>query len=239
MNANDSYRFTNPPRPRPRRRASPLWGDDGDRPSPRTLANLAALAPGAGAAGPDDRFTLDEAVAAMLGTRVVTAARLREVRRVRRRPRGEAPRHRAISSAACAALAGWDGGSTSTAAARAVARAPAALASDGARAVGARLRSPGAAAHPRRASPSTPRRCPRRGRRGARLRTRGLAPDARSATCQRAAGPAGAVAVPGGRDLDGVTNIVTSNPRRHRAAHRAGRRRYPVDFGTSFVLAAE
>jgi acyl-homoserine-lactone acylase len=104
MNANDSFRFTNLAAPETLAPASPLWGDDAERPSVRTLANLAALAPGAGPAGPDDRFTLDEAIAAMLGNASWTAARLRDdvAAACPRRATGDLAR-------ACAVLAAWDG----------------------------------------------------------------------------------------------------------------------------------
>ena len=93
MNANDSFRFTNLAAPETTAPMSPLWGDDADRPSLRTLANLWALAPGSGEAGADDRFTLDEAAAAMLSDRSFTAARLRAdvAAACAAKVRGEAP----------------------------------------------------------------------------------------------------------------------------------------------------
>jgi hypothetical protein len=121
MNANDSFRFTNLAAPETVAPASPLWGDDAERPSVRTLANLAALAPGAGAGGP--RRSLH-------------------------------PRRGTVDAAAVRA---------------AIAAATTALTDAG------------------------------------------LAPDVALGDVQRAAGPAGAVAVPGGRELDGVANVVTSN----------------------------
>ncbi|HVV85996.1 MAG TPA: penicillin acylase family protein, partial [Kofleriaceae bacterium] len=107
MNANDSYRFTNPAAPETREEHSPLYGDDDGHPSTRTLMNLAMLRADDPASGPDHRFTLDEAAAAMLSNRSFTAERLQDdvaaaCTSLRKLPRGPLP-------AGCAELAAWDG----------------------------------------------------------------------------------------------------------------------------------
>ena len=57
---------------------SPLYGDDAGRPSPRTLMNLTMLRADDAASGPDHRFSLDEAAAAILSNRSFTAERLKD-----------------------------------------------------------------------------------------------------------------------------------------------------------------
>jgi acyl-homoserine-lactone acylase len=249
MNANDSHRFTNPTAPALTPPPSLLWGDDDGRPSPRTLANLAALVPGSGAAGADDRFTLDEATAAMLGTASFTAARLREdvaaVCPPPPPPRGAKPKRPAPPpdpiARPCAVLAAWDGRFDVDRRGALLWRALLAeLAPDGA-VPWARGFDPQAL----RLTPQGLARTPTELRAAlvaavARLSARGLAIDAPLGDAQRAAGPRGPVAVPGGTDLDGVTAIATHGsldatalPPPALAADT------PVDFGTSFVLAAE
>jgi acyl-homoserine-lactone acylase len=236
MNANDSFRFTNLAAPETLAPASPLWGDDAERPSVRTLANLAALAPGAGPAGPDDRFTLDEAIAAMLGNASWTAARLRDdvAAACPRRATGDLAR-------ACAVLAAWDGEFDVTSRGALVWRE-----------VLAGLEVDGALPWARRFDRQAPRLTPdglsvppaaiARALVGAvaRLRARGLAPDATLGEGQRAHAAGGAAPVPGGSDRDGVTNIAIAGRLDATALdYPPAGAPYPIEFGTSFVLAAE
>ncbi len=243
MNANDSYQHTNPAAPEAAAPRSPLWGDDGDHPSPRTLANLAALAPSAGAAGPDDRFTLDQAVAAMLSNHSFVAARLADEVQAAcaARPRGEAAATTAQLKRGCAALAGWDRRF-------AVDSRGAALWRELTRALASGGGVPWARGYDRQAPRLTPdgltvdAAAVRAAIAAATtaLTDAGLAPDVALGDVQRAAGPAGAVAVPGGRELDGVANVVTSNHFDATALPIAPvDARYPVDFGSSFILAVE
>lgn len=236
MNANDSFRFTNLAAPETLAPASPLWGDDEDRPSVRTLANLAALAPGAGPAGPDDRFTLDEAVAAMLGNASFTWARMgADV--LAACP----PRPRTTIAAACAVLRGWDGRFG-------VASRGALLWREllGVLEVGGAL--PWARSFDRQAPRLTPSGVSRSAdelraallHAVAALAARGLAPDAAVGDGQRAHVAGGDAAVPGGTDRDGVTNIATDASLDGTVLdYPAPAAAYPVTFGTSFVLAAE
>ena len=241
MNANDSYRFTNLAAPETGVEVSPLYGDDGPRPSPRTLANLALLAEDDPAAGDDRRFTLDEAAAAMLSNRSFTAERLRaeivDACRPARSPR-------------CAALAAWDGrfGADSRGAAlwREV---MAELAIDG--------DVPWKQAFDRQAPASTPSGLARTrpeiaaalDAAEARLRAAGVAVDAPLGAAQRAPRRDASLAVPGGDDLDGVANVVgyrhfnasllPATPRGPASATGLTRDGYVVNYGSSFVLAAE
>ncbi|MBK7077975.1 MAG: penicillin acylase family protein [Myxococcales bacterium] len=243
MNANDSYQHTNPAAPEALAPRSPLWGDDGDRPSARTLANLAALAPGGGAAGPDDRFTLDEAAAAMLSNQSFVAARLGDEVRAAcaAKPAGEAAAVIAQLKRGCAALAAWDGRF-------AVDSRGAALWRELMRALAAGGPVPWARPYDRQAPRLTPDGLARDtaavraaiAAATAALADAKLAPDVALGDVQRAAGPQGPVAVPGGRELDGVANVVTSNRFDATALPEAPvDARYPVDFGSSFILAVE
>jgi acyl-homoserine-lactone acylase len=105
MNANDSYRFTNPAAAETRIAHSPLYGDDAGRPSSRTLMNLALLRADDVASGPDHRFSLAEAAAAMLSNRSFTFERLADDVQAACKKlaiKGRPPR-------GCAELSSWDG----------------------------------------------------------------------------------------------------------------------------------
>ena len=238
MNANDSFRFTNLAAPETTAPQSPRWGDDADRPSVRTLANLALLAPGGGAAGPDDRFTLDEAAAAMLSNRSFVADRLRDdVLAACPKPSKKKSR----LADACAVLAAWDGRF--------------AIASRGAllwRAVVTELMRagplPGARPFDRQAPQLTPD-----GRAvtpevlrttitsaAAVLDGAAMPLDRELGAGQRAPGRGGELPIPGGREEDGVANIATRNDFNATALPRApDAGNYPVNFGSSFILAVE
>ncbi len=246
MNANDSYRFTNPAAPETRAARSPLYGDDDGRPSPRTLMNLAMLRADDPASGADHRFTLDEAAAAMLSDRSFTAERLADdVQRACGALRG-----RGAPPQGCGELATWDGRFDGASPGAALWRElVAALAVDG--------QVPWATPY----DPAAPRLTPD-----------GLTADAAAigralAVATRALDDAGGrtvplgqrqfasrgsarVGLPGGRELDGVTNVVDHNdlnatllPRTVAGAElTAGGLTadgYPVNDGSSFVLAAE
>ncbi|MEZ4402468.1 MAG: penicillin acylase family protein [Kofleriaceae bacterium] len=237
-NANDSFRFTNLAAPETTAPASPLWGDDADRPSLRTLANLAALAPGAGPAGADDRFTLDEAGAAMLSNVSFPAARLRDELAAACVP---PPGRPDPIGPACAALTGWDGRFAVDSRGALLWRELVDVLSGG-----------GAIPWQRRFDRQAPRLTPDGlaldraqvraaiDRAAAQLTAAGLALDAPLGAGQQTAGATGPRAVPGGREADGVANVVTWNAFDATALTApAVTARYPVNFGTSFVLAAE
>jgi len=238
MNANDSYRFTNLAAPETLAPRSPLYGDDATRPSVRTLENLALLEPGSGAAGADDRFTLDEAAAAMLSNRSLVADRLRDdVLAVCPKPgRKTTPR-----SNACAVLARWDGRFAVDS------RGPVLW-----RKVMARLAPAGtipwAHAFDRQAPHLTPDgltvtpdaiRAALSGA-AAELEQQHLALDVPLGDVQRAVGPAGELPIPGGTDSDGVANVVTWNSFNATLLPRApAAGTAPVNFGSSYLLAVE
>jgi acyl-homoserine-lactone acylase len=252
MNANDSYRFTNLAAPEAAIELSPLWGDDGGRPSPRTLANLALLAEGDVAAGEDGRFTLEEAAAAMLSNRSFTAERLRaDVLDAC---------GSSTKSGRCAALATWDGRFDATSRGAVLWReVMAELAVGG----GGRGDVPWKLAFDRQAFARTPSGIARTradvvaalDRAEKRLKAAGIAVDAALGDVQRA--PRGAVTlpVPGGDDLDGVANVTAYRsfngsllPRTPRGPASAtgltgggggGGGGYVVNYGSSFVMAAE
>lgn len=226
MNANDSYRYTNLAAPETTAPQSPLWGDDEGRPSPRTLANLALLAPGAGPAGPDDRFTLDEAVAAMLSNRSFVAERLRDDILAACPRTGPAV-------APCAVLRAWDGRFT--------------VDSRGALLWRHTLRALGGGAIPW--ARGFDRQAPH-------LTPDGLtaSPDAIRAAIvsaadqlatadlalgegQRAAARGGTAPVPGAADGEGVANVVARNDFNATALPRSE----PglINYGSSFILAVE
>ena len=246
MNANDSYRFTNPAAPETRAALSPLYGDDAGRPSSRTLMNLTMLRADDVAAGPDHRFTLDEAAAAMLSNRSFTAERLADdVQKAcgALRGKGKPP-------AGCGELAGWDGRYD--------------VASPGAalwRELTAALAGGGPVPWATPYDPAAPRLTPD-----------GLTVDAKAigqalAAAVTALDGAGGrarplgdrqfaprgdarIGLPGGTEQDGVANVVshagfnaTLLPRTPAGpALTAGGLTvdgYPVNNGTSFVLAAE
>jgi acyl-homoserine-lactone acylase len=241
MNANDSYRFTNLGAPEAALERSPLYGDDATRPSPRTLANLALLADGDGAAGDDGRFTLEEAAGAMLSNRSFTAERLRADVLDACRP-VKAPR--------CQALAAWDGRFDATSRGAVLWREiMAELAVDG--------EVPWKLAFDRQAPTRTPAGVARArpdialaiDRAAVRLEAAGVAVDAALGELQHAPRNEARLPLPGGDDLDGVANVVAyrafngsllpATPRGPASSTGLSRDGYVVNYGSSFILAAE
>ena len=238
MNANDSYRFTNPAAPETKVEESPLYGDDAGRPSARTLANLTLLRADDVASGPDHAFTLDEAAAAMLSNRSFTAERLKDDVQAacgKLRGKGRPP-------AGCGELFDWDGRFATDSAGAALWRELLrGLAVDGA--------VPWALPY----DPAAPRLTPDGLTADAAAIGRALdgAVKALDATGGRArplgerqAAPRGAttIAVPGGRELDGVANVVDHNHFNATLLPRTGEGgpgSYVVNYGSSFILAAE
>ena len=231
MNANDSYRYTNPDAPETAAAHSPLYGDDEGRPSPRTLMNLATLRAG--------RRRRRATTAASPSTRppprccriaAFTAERLRDevLAACGRRPR------EAEEPTPCELLRAWDGRFSADSAGAALWRGP-----DG----GARPRRRGAV----EAAPSTARR-------------RILTPDGLDRSLdeiKQALAEAGRPTTLGevqhtrarhhprparrrrrarrGRQLVGRPTTSSGTPRCS-PPHRRG---YAVNYGSSFILAAE
>ncbi|MBK9032607.1 MAG: penicillin acylase family protein [Myxococcales bacterium] len=241
MNANDSAQFTNLAAPEAIAPRSPLWGDD--QPSPRTLANLAELTLQTGAAGADDRFTLDEAIGAMLSNRSFVAGRLRD-EVAAACAAGPTPKKRAAVdplARPCATLAAWDGRF--------------AVDSQGAllwRAVVDALTSGGPIPWAQRFDRQAPRLTPDGlttstadvraaiAAGAARLTKDGVDLVAPLAAQQQATTSAGAAPVPGGLERDGVANVVSWNSFDATALPRSKPAvTYPVNFGSSFILAVE
>ncbi len=247
MNANDSYRFTNPAAPAVEH--SPLYGEDDGQPSPRTLANLALLRPGDPAAGPDGRFTLDEAAAAMLSGRSFTAERLRADVLAACRPPAAAARPRERPTP-CEVLAAWDGRYTADSRGAALWRELTV-----GLAVGGEL--PWRQGFDRQAATSTPAGLAvdrpvivaALDAAADRLVAAGLALDAPLGAVQHAPRGEARVPVPGGDELDGVANVVgyrhfnasllPRTPRGPASPSGLTVGGYVVNYGSSFILAAE
>ena len=117
FNANDSYWLANPAAPL--EGFSPMHGLERVPQSPRTRMNVTLLTEqGEGtAAGADGKFTVEELQAAIMGNRSMTADLLRDAVVARCDGAGEQtvklgvgePEQTVAIAAACAALAGWDG----------------------------------------------------------------------------------------------------------------------------------
>lgn len=238
LNANDSYQFTNLDAPEAAAPRSPLWGDDAGRPSPRTLENLALLAPGSGAAGPDDRFDLDEAIAAILSNRSFVADRLRDdVLAVCPKPGQKYKKAQTPMVRVCEVLRAWDG--------RFGVDSKGALAW---RALMGQLSGGGPIPWGRPFDRQAPRLTPDRLAATPAQVEAALAAvpaalgdlplDAPLGDWQRAVTRDGSAPIPGGPESDGVANVVTRNDFNATALPRApGFGRYPVNFGSSFILA--
>lgn len=247
MNANDSYRYTNPDAAETAAEHPPFYGDDAGRPSVRTLMNLAMLRAGDAAAGDDGKLTLDEAAAAMLSNRSFTAERLRDEVLDACRPLLKKPKRKPEP---CEVLRDWDGqydaGSRGAVLWRELiaaislgrgvpwarpfdAQAPT-LTPDGLALDAVAIREAVATA-------------------AKRLDEAGVAVDAALGDVQYAPRAGKRIAVPGGDNLDGVANVVGYNqfdftllPKTARgAASETGLAAggYAVNYGSSFVLAAE
>ena len=243
INANDSYRFTNLDAPEAAIEHSPLYGDDATRPSPRTLANLAMFAKGDRAAGPDGTFTLDEAATAMLSGRSFTAARLRDdilaaCLKLKRKPRG------------CHVVGAWDGAYAAHSRGATLWRElMSELSVDGTVpwTVPFDRQAPGATPDGLPHEPAAVMRALEEAEQ--RLRDAGLAVDGPLGDAQGA--PFGSMLLPvgGGDELDGVANVVAyrqfnftllpATPPRETSPSGLGSGGYIVNFGSSFVLAAE
>ncbi len=242
MNANDSYRFTHLADPGAAAPRSPLWGDDAERPSPRTLANLALLRPDDLAWGSDRTATLDEAAAALLSNRSFTWERLRDEVLAACAPiRPKSP---------CAVLARWDGRFAPDSRGATLWRELITeLARDGS--------VPWKRGFDRQAPQLTPDgldRTPEEIGRAivaaaARL-PRAMPADGALGAAQYAPRGGARIPVAGGDELDGVANVVswrdfnfTTLPRERRSSpvSPSGLTAdgYPVNYGSSFVLAAE
>ena len=232
MNANDSYRFTNLAAPEAAAERAPLWGDDDGRPSPRTLANLALLRPDDAAWGGDGKLTLDEAAAAMLSNRSFTYERLRD-------EVATACKDRKLAGP-CAVLTAWDGRYATTSRGAALWRETMAeLAGDGALPWARRFDRQAPTLTPDGVDAATPDALAAALRRAA--ATLGDAAGAPLGDLQQAARGGAGIAVPGGDHLDGVANVVAARAFRFTVTDREPRPdvRYPVDYGSSFILAAE
>jgi len=253
VNANDPYTFTHPGVAMPA--ASPLYGDAA-APSPRTLANWALLAGDA---------KLDHAAAARLlfANRSFTADRLRDlvVAACRRAPPPPAPRRHGRRrpatrpatpplARACEALAGWNGTFSTDARGAALWRETLVELSPAGHIPWAHPYDP--------ADPTTPSGLAatdaqvQAAVRAAwdRLAAAGLDPTAPLGALQHTRRGDATVGVPGGTQLDGVADVVawadmngTMLPRDQRGATLSPSgltaHGYPVNFGTSFVMAVD
>ncbi len=235
MNANNSFRFTNLDAPEIHDRASPLWGDDEGAPDPRTLENLRALSPRLGDSGADDRFTLDEAIASLLSNRSLVAERMvpdvLEACAAAPPPAGQVAR-------ACSVLRSWDRR-------YGIESRGAVLWREWLAAVGGlrwRRGFDGRAASetPTGVAASVAEIRAALGAAAASLDEAHLALDVRLGDVQTARGRAGLEPVPGGIDGEGVANMAYAQGLDATLLPRAlNPSRYPVDHGTSFVLAVE
>jgi acyl-homoserine-lactone acylase len=264
INANDSYRYTHPTAQLPD--ASPLYGDDAGRPSPRTLMNLRHVRAGTSDAGEDAMFDRTEAVAAMLSNRSYSALALRDD--VVARCRGEVPGSRATGKngtrrvrpkvptgdarALCELLARWDGRFAVDSRGAALWRELLVELAPDARLPWARPYDPADPASAWGLDPrvGTDAIVAALSRARARLAAAGVAPDAPLGHLQRTDRGQASVGVPGGTLRDGVASVVkwvdwngTLLPRQRRGQPRsdtgldAGG--WPVNYGTSFVMAVE
>jgi acyl-homoserine-lactone acylase len=245
MNANDSYRFTNPDAPETRTDASPLYGEDATRPSARTLMNLAMLRAGDAAAGPDGTFTLDEAAAAMMSDRSFTAERLRDDVLAACKP-GTGKRGKASP---CDVLRAWDGRFTIDSRGALLWRElMAVLAGDGGVPWGQPFDPQAPLLTPDRLTAAPPAILEALGTAADRLGKAGIALDAPLGSAQFAPRGASRVPLPGGDNLDGVANVVGYNqfdftllpktPRGPASSTGLADGGYVVNYGSSFVLAA-
>jgi len=245
MNANDSYRYTHPTAQLPD--ASPLYGDDAGRPSPRTLMNLRHVADGSKDAGDDGRWTRQEAAAAVLSSRSYTAEALRA--EILERCKAAARKKRGLDGRLCAPLAAWDGRFTAASRGAALWRELMVELAAGGGVPWARPYDPAAPAAPLGLAPGLDVVAALE-RAATRLEKAGVAPTAPLGEVQRALRGGSKKGVPGGSSLDGTANVVlwvdwngTLLPRSARGepVSRSGLAAggWTINYGTSFVMTVE
>lgn len=235
MNANDSYRFTNPAAPLAG--FSPLYGDPDAEPSMRTLANLRLLTErGATAFDGGDGWNHREAAAAMLSNRSFTGEQLRDEVLARCRAAGDA------AAPLCTRLAEWDLQFD-------VGSRGALLWRELMKELASRTGLPWARPYDP-ADRSTPSGLAADvdvgaalGRAADRLAARGI--DVRAGAPALGEHQRAAIGdrpgVPGGDGLDGVANVVTWRDWNGTLLPRAPRGdvAYPVNYGTSWVMSVD